>query len=65
MVLVLVHVCCSYLESLETCPSLVQRMWTNWTADAGTTLQGSLAVCPDRTSSRDEPDRSMPNLKQM
>lgn len=57
--------CHGYLESLETWPSLVQWMWTDWAADAGTTLQGSLAVCPDRISSRDEPDRWMLNLKQM
>lgn len=38
-------------------------MLTDWTADAGTILQGSLAVCPDRISSKDELDRSILNLK--
>lgn len=56
-------VCSSYLESLKICPSLVHWMLTVWRADAGTILQGSLAVCPDRISSKDELDRSILNLE--
>lgn len=53
-----------YLESMRICPSFVHWMLTDWRADGGTILQGSFAVCPDRISSKDEPDRSILNLRE-
>lgn len=49
---------------MRICPSFVHWMLTDWRADGGTILQGSFAVCPDRISSKDKPDRSILNLRE-